>query len=78
MRSEREIGIGSGRCRRSRSKKGREDWNRMVRDLRLTNTAWPETISPGEKYPEGGMFERVRLTRSIRDKRSFGSAENEM
>ena len=52
--------------------------NPMLTYLRLAITAKPATIATGEMYPERGVLERVMWTRSVVDKRIFGSAGNGM
>ena len=50
----------------------------MARDLRLTNTARLVSITSDEIYAKSGIIHRQRSTRSVADKRRFGSAGNGM
>jgi hypothetical protein len=63
VRAEREVRVVGGGRRFPGSGLDGKGANSMMRDLRLANAARLVTIVSGEKYPESGIFKRVRLTR---------------
>src|ERR1700761_7559664 len=62
---------GGGRIR---SGLGENSWNLMVNLSSLGKAAKHVTIFSGEMQPGTGMLKRLRVTRSLVDKRSVGSA----
>jgi hypothetical protein len=78
VRPGRVMRVGGGKRRPSWSGREKGVSNPMLTYLRLAITAKPATIASGEMYPERGVLERVMWTRSVVDKRIFGSAGNGM
>src|SRR6266850_2208144 len=65
-------------CRFSRTARDRGDRNRSSSVLSLVNVDRLATIASGEMYPEWGILERERRTRSVVDRSSFPNPGNGM
>ncbi len=53
-----------------------DNWNSSQSDLSVVNVERSVTIASGEMYPERGMPQRERWTRSVADKSSLGKLGN--
>src|SRR6266478_592426 len=74
----RRVRVNGGGRRLSRTGRDGGDWNPSLNCSSLVNAERQERIASGEMYPELGILQSSRSTRSVADKSSFRNPGNGM
>src|SRR6266852_4335675 len=78
VREGRRLRVDDDARRLSDSGRGRGDWKQRLSDSSLVNVDRQVAIASAEMYPELGIRESLRWTRSVADKSRFGKPGNGM